>query len=189
MSHKRTTNLRTSAQSVDFFLLVNGVEWHPRTTPQSPMSLRFSLRLLFIFLSLSAFALYWYVVRPSTIANRFVAAVNNHDFATAKSFVEGDLWPLSPTKHDRARTVDLVYAEAFPREWTDLVKFERRLILRVGCHSDTNGQHVEWTEDTDLVAGIMGIEIELPEFHLGAPTIQPPRPKLPPPTTMSPHPP
>jgi hypothetical protein len=148
---------------------------------------RFSLRIVFATVCLSALALYWYVVRPSTIANRFVAAVNSHDFASAQSLVEGDLWPLSPPHNDRTRTVDLVYAEAFPREWTDLLKFERRLILRVGCHSDANGQHVEWTEDTDLIAGVMGIQIELPEFHFNSPMIQsPPRKHRPPPPAL-PH--
>jgi hypothetical protein len=120
---------------------------------------RFSLRLVFFAFTLSAAVLYWCIARPTILANRFVAAVNNHDFASAKALLP-DFWLFNP--RSGATPPDMVYAEVFPREWTDLQMFQRRIILRVGRHRDTHGQHVEWTEDTDMVARPQGLEVETP---------------------------
>lgn len=123
------------------------------------VKLRFSLRLVFLAFALSAAALYWFIARPTILANRFAAAINRRDFESAKKLLPDfrlfNRRPNSPP-------VDTVYAEVFPREWTDLHMFQRRIIVRVGHHRDNHGQHVEWTEDTDIVARPKGLEIETP---------------------------
>jgi hypothetical protein len=121
--------------------------------------MRFSLRVLFIAVTLSAAMLYWCVARPTILANRFVSAVNNRDFQSARKLLP-DFWPFN--MRPEAPPLDMIYAEVFPREWTDLQMFQRRLIVRVGRHHDTRGQHVEWAEDTDIVARPQGLEIETP---------------------------
>jgi hypothetical protein len=138
------------------------------------MRLRFSLRLLFVIITVFAVALYWCVVRPTIIANQFVAAVNNRDFKAARQMLP-DFWIFN-IRPD-APPLDLVYAEVFPREWTDLRISQRRLIVRIARHYDKRGQHVEWTEDTDIVARPQGLQIETPigiNFQLPAVPINPP---------------
>jgi hypothetical protein len=121
--------------------------------------LSFSLRLVFLAFTLSAAALYWCIARPTILANRFVAAVNLRDFESAKRMLP-NFWLFN--RRPNSPPLDMVYAEVFPREWTDLHMFQRRIIVRVGRHHDNRGQHVEWTEDTDIVVRPQGLEIETP---------------------------
>ena len=124
------------------------------------MRLRFSLRLILVGITLAALALYWLFVRPTQLANRFVAAIKARDYETARSLLHEDFWAFPPQTPLR---VDFIYAEVRPREWNDIWHLQRRLILRVACHTDeSNGQHIEWTDDTDVVARILGLEIILP---------------------------
>jgi hypothetical protein len=109
--------------------------------------------------SLLCIPLYWCVARPTILANRFVAAVNNRDFELAKTLLPG-LWLFN--RQPNSPPLDMIYAEVFPREWTDLHMFQRRIIVRIGRHRDNRGQHVEWTEDTDIVARPQGLKIETP---------------------------
>src|SRR5436190_595734 len=125
-----------------------------------PMRLRFSLRLVLVIITLSALALYWFLVRPTENAYRFVAAVEAHDYETARRLLQSDFWAFLPQPKDRTTTIDLVYAEVLPREWSDIWRCRRRLILRVNCHDDTYGRHVEWTNDNDVVSRSRGVEFE-----------------------------
>ncbi len=102
---------------------------------------------------------YWCVARPTILANRFVAAVNNRDFRAARDLLP-DFWLFDGRPN--APRPDMVYAEVFPREWTDLHMFQRRIIVRIGRHYDNQGQHVEWTEDSDIVVRPQGLEVETP---------------------------
>lgn len=123
------------------------------------MKLRFSLRLVLFVFALSAFAMYWCVARPTILANRFATAINGRDFKSAKTLLP-DFWLFN--RRPNSPPLDLVYAEVFPREWTDLHMFQRRIIVRVARHRDNHGQHVEWTEDTDIVVRPQGLKIETP---------------------------
>lgn len=121
------------------------------------MRLRFSLRLLFVVVALSAFALYGLFVRPTVLAERFVDAVQQRDFATADSLLAGnDFWAF---KRPPNGEINRIYAEVMPRQWSDIWRFQRRIILRVVRREDKDGGHVEWTEDTDVVAGIRSLKI------------------------------
>jgi hypothetical protein len=125
------------------------------------MRLRFSLRLAFILLTVAAVALYWLVARPTILANQFVSAINSRDFEAAKKQLP-DFWLFNSDIKHRGATIDRVYAEIFPREWSDIWTAQRRVILRLARHNDNHGQHVEWTEDTDIVARLRGLEMETP---------------------------
>ena len=118
------------------------------------MRLRFSLRLAFVVTTLLAAALYWFVARPTILAHRFAAAVNKRDYETAKPLLP-DFWLFSAQPDN---SIDLVFVEVLPREWSDIWNSQRRLILRLGRHQNAEGRHVEWTEDTDVVAHINGLE-------------------------------
>jgi hypothetical protein len=121
------------------------------------MKLRFSLRLVFVVFTLSAATLYWCIARPTILANRFVAAITAHDYELAMSLLTGKtLWVFD---HGPGRTavVDRIYTEVLPRESTDIWSCRRRIIFRVAYHDDTEARHVEWTEDTDIVAGPTGL--------------------------------
>jgi hypothetical protein len=121
------------------------------------MRLRFSLRLVFVAFTLVAVAIYWLVARPTILANRFVAAITERDYELAMSLLTNKtLWVFD---HGPGRTavVDRIYTEVLPREPTDIWTCRRRIIFRVACHDDTEGRHVEWTEDTDIVARPIGL--------------------------------
>jgi hypothetical protein len=127
---------------------------HQRVTK---MRLRFSVRLMFVLVTLLAISLYWFVARPSLLANRFVAAVNAHDFETAASLFDGKTtWALNRGPQ-RNVVIDRVYTELLPREWSDMWNGERRIIFRVAYHQDDDGRHVEWTSDTDIIARPTGL--------------------------------
>jgi hypothetical protein len=129
---------------------------------------RFSVRLLLVIVALLAAACYVLLVRPSVIAARFVTAVNNRDYRLAESLLKPK-FPTgvnlvahytAPSPNPQIKTV-LIYAEVMPREWSDIWLFQRRVIFRAALHDDTEGRHVEWVEDTRLVAGVDGVRIVL----------------------------
>ncbi len=128
---------------------------------------RFSIRLLLLVITVLAATCYVLLVRPTVIAKRFVAAVNERDQLAAQSLLpRRDFWigreflaiSNPPGKDETARLV-FVYAEVLPREWNDICSFERRIIFRAGFHDDRGGRHIEWTEDTQLVARCNGLEM------------------------------
>lgn len=120
-----------------------------------PIRIRFTVRLLFVATAVLAVALYVLYVRPTSIAQRFVAAIMSHDFSAAKSLVVGE--GLSDLDDETAH-VDRFYAEVLPREWDDIRKCQRRVIFRVVRHDVTEGRRIDWTADTDLIARINGVE-------------------------------
>ena len=66
---------------------------------------------------------------------------------------------------DRRDAHDHIYADLFPRDWSDWLGCRRRIVVRIARHSDTNGQHTEWTEDIDLVSRATGISIWPPDYQ------------------------
>lgn len=121
------------------------------------MKLRFSLRLVFVIATLSALALYWLVARPTILANRFVAAITAHDYELAMSLLTSKTVWVFDHGPGRTAVVDRIYTEVLPRDLTDIWKFRRRIIFRVAYHDDTEARHVEWTEDTDILARPIGL--------------------------------
>jgi hypothetical protein len=123
------------------------------------MRLRFSLRLAFVVLTGSALALYWLVARPTILANRFVDAITGHDYESAMSLLTNrTLWVFDHGP-ERTAVVDRIYTEVLPRETTDVWMCRRRIIFRVAYHDDTEARHVEWTEDTDIIARSNGLVV------------------------------
>jgi hypothetical protein len=124
------------------------------------MRLRFSLRcFLAAVVPLVAVAVYLFVVRPTSLAERFVAAIKARDYDAAQSMVpREDAWIISPSKH-RTQTIFLIYAEVMPRDWRDVWMCQRRIIYRVGFRDNSYGRLVEWTEDNDLVARSFGLDV------------------------------
>jgi hypothetical protein len=126
---------------------------------------RFSIRLLLVVITASATLCYVLFVRPTVLAQRFVDAVNERDYQTARSLLRSDFYSFRdffafyiPGKRSD-RSAALIYAEVLPREWGDLWSFQRRFIFRVGLQDDSDGRHIEWTEDTEMVAFIDGVDV------------------------------
>ena len=100
-----------------------------------------------------AVVLYVLYVRPTLTANRFVAAVMRCDFSTANSLLVGlEL----PGLDDESGKIEQIYAEVLPREWEDICKCQRKIVVRHVHHQEEGGRRVDWTSDTDLVAGFHG---------------------------------
>jgi hypothetical protein len=115
------------------------------------MKPRFSLRRLLIAFALLAVLLHVCVVRPTSSAERFAAAVLREDYSAARAFlIDGNDWDtaigLGSSKADH------IYADVMPREWQDILRCRRRIVLRVSRHEDRNGGYIDWTEDSDIVA-------------------------------------
>jgi len=119
---------------------------------------RFSVRLLLLTVALLAIGFYALFVRPTVVADRFVNLIEQGDYDAAYKF----FWGASPqTFHEREpnQSVERVYAEVLPREWSDIWTFQRRILLRLHFHDDMGGRHVDWTEDSDIVVRIITTEI------------------------------
>jgi hypothetical protein len=126
---------------------------------------RFSLRWFLFGIAVLAAVCYVLPVRPTVIADQFVAAVNARDYAAAQSLFRN---PITLTAVDfnaliapgrESTTTAFIYAEVLPRQWRDIGSFQRRLIFRVRFHDDRDGRHLEWTQDTPLVARWSGLDL------------------------------
>src|SRR4051795_1539886 len=62
----------------------------PKLRIRLPRRVRFSLRGLMVVTAVVAIGTYWLLVRPTAIANRFVAAIAKTDYKTAKSLMVDD---------------------------------------------------------------------------------------------------
>jgi len=129
---------------------------------------RFSLRLLFVAVTLLAFAIFWYV-RPAILADQFATALTKGDYTTAESLLHGDFWLFSASPDDPNRSIDLVYAEVLPREWLDIWNRRCRVLVRVGSHHVADGGRIDWTEDTEFIARPDGVRLDLGEYRLKLP--------------------
>jgi hypothetical protein len=143
------------------------------------MRRRFSIRILFIGIAIVATVVYVFVVRPSAIAQRFVAAIALQDYDRAGAMLRlPNDWvrivrPLDSEKADR------VYAELQPREWRDVWNCRRRIRVTVSRHSNNNGGYVDWTEDSEFVALPMGLDGTFPAaLDINWPTNLPSQPAI-----------
>jgi hypothetical protein len=122
--------------------------------------LRFSIRWLLVLIAATAALCYVLFVRPTVMAHRFVEAVKHRDYATARGLLRldnyryGILPPLSDTE-----SISFAYAEVLPQEWSDIWSLQRRLILRIRHQDDSDGRHLEFTEDWDVVAHVRTLEL------------------------------
>jgi hypothetical protein len=100
---------------------------------------RFSLRWLLIFTALAAVACYWWIARPTILANRFAAAIHRRNLAAADNlcidpnrmyasvayrdfFMNLPYWDGAGGPYQGE--MDVVVK---PRTWDDLVRGQRRL--------------------------------------------------------------
>jgi hypothetical protein len=88
-----------------------------------------------------------------------VNAINKRDYYAAGSFLSEHM-SLDLLRPVSGRSITFLYAEVLPREWRDIWSFQRRFIFRVGFKDTTNGRHVEWIEDTQMVAFIDGVAVQ-----------------------------
>lgn len=118
---------------------------------------RFSLRVILVVIALSAGALYYGCVRPTMVAQRFVAAVMRRDYAAASRLAGDERWQA--VVHPNGSRADWLYAELVPRESADWWRCERHVLLRISRHSDLDGGYRDWTEDNDVVVGPAGVRM------------------------------
>ena len=123
---------------------------------------RFSLRLALLLIALVSVALYVFIVRPSVFANRFVAAIGEQDFDTAQRLLVNEREWRRVVDPNTSGMPDRIYAELMPREWQDVLRAQRRIVLRLSRHNNFRGNYVDWTEDFDVAAGPRGLRIMLP---------------------------
>jgi hypothetical protein len=123
--------------------------------------LRFSIRWLLVLIAAMAALCYVLFVRPTVVAHRFVEAIKHRDFATARSLLRLESYeygiPVPLTLND-TESISFAYAEVLPREWSDIWSLQRRLILRLRCHDDSDGRRIEWTQDWDVVAHVHALK-------------------------------
>ena len=115
------------------------------------------MRWLFLIVTLSAVALYVLFVRPTVIAHRFVTDIQSREFDAAYSLFREDQPLVAGGPIVPGASIVLVYAEVLPREWSDILGFQRRILFRVSFRNETNGRLVEWTEDGEVVASVDGL--------------------------------
>jgi hypothetical protein len=130
------------------------------------MQLRLSLRRMFFAFALVTYFFYLFAVRPTALANRFVAAVQRHDYASARALLLPDdvgmSWEVGSLSAMSAPSIDAIYVEVLPCEWHDVLTATRRVILRVARRSDEKGRHTEWTEDTEIESLPNGLKVVTP---------------------------
>ena len=102
---------------------------------------RFSLRTLLVLTVILAAACYWWIARPTMIANRFIAAIDQgHDytaadawFAAGESTLSDKIGDFSFSFFKMGIQIDLgklkLTAAALPRTWADLKRGQRRVQL------------------------------------------------------------
>lgn len=123
---------------------------------------RFSLRIALGLTALVSVALYVFIVRPSVIANRFVAAIGQKDFEAAQGLLVNEREWRRVVDPDVSGMPDRIYAELMTREWQDVLRAQRRIVLRLSRHNNFRGNFVDWTEDFDVTARPRGLEIMVP---------------------------
>jgi hypothetical protein len=131
----------------------------PAVRTLNPIRIRFTIRLMFVITAVLAVTLYILFVRPTLIANRFVARIMSRDYPTVNSLLVSH---EMPGLDDETGTVEKIYAEVLPREWEDICKCQRKIVVRFIHHQDEGGRRVDWTSDIDLVAGFNGRVVMTP---------------------------
>jgi hypothetical protein len=101
----------------------------PNVTIWLPKRVHFSLRGLLTAMALFAIGTYWFVVRPTTMPERFVADVTRGDFAAANLLLKGDSPFDFGSAPDQSISMDRAFAELLPWEWQDAWKCRRRLTI------------------------------------------------------------
>jgi hypothetical protein len=107
---------------------------------------RFSIRKLLVLTGLLAAACYWWVARPTIVAEQFVSAVNSNDQVAAKAMYidarQFDHWIWNMRQPTYPRPTLSIEESATPqplrrveavlksRTWHDLWRGQRRIVLR-----------------------------------------------------------
>jgi hypothetical protein len=121
-----------------------------------PKRIHFSLRALLIVVTLTTIAAYWFVARPTILANRFATAVATGDFDSAKSLLNKDFWPIDNLT-DKTTSIDRVHAEVLPRDLLDLLAARRRIVFQIGQHDEIQNRRVDWLSSAEVVARPYGL--------------------------------
>ncbi|HJQ80540.1 MAG TPA: hypothetical protein VJ828_11320 [Lacipirellulaceae bacterium] len=124
----------------------------PRIRPQ------FSIRWLLVLIAASATLCYVFFVRPTVMAYRFVEVIEQRDYTTARGLLRFDHYPYAGILYD-TESISFAYAEVLPRDWNDIWALQRRLILRIRRQVNSDGRHLEFTEDWDVVAHINELKV------------------------------
>ena len=92
---------------------------------------RFSLKWMLILFVFCGFAFYLLFVRPTVIANQFVAAVESGDYKTAESLCTGDDPHFLMEVIKKVGLSVVVEAELAPQSWQSLLRGYRMATLGV----------------------------------------------------------
>ena len=96
---------------------------------------RFSLRWLLIAFTIMSVAFYILIIRPTTIAQRFVTALNRGDVTALRMLADGVQDSLLNSLHQQDKNIKLedvkFSAEIRPQTWRDIYKFRRDVWLHL----------------------------------------------------------
>jgi hypothetical protein len=120
---------------------------------------RFTIRWLFVLIAGTATLCYVLFVRPTVLAYRFVNAIEQRDYATARGllWLDNSSYGITPPLND-SESISFAYAEVLPQDWRDIWALQRRLIFRIRRRDDSGGRHIEWTRDWDVIAHVHRLE-------------------------------
>lgn len=121
---------------------------------------RFCLRTLLILTALLAAACYWWVARPTVVAQQFIVAIDRDDFhALQSNWVDADDKTYF-ARYASARQAGLqprAKCAFFPRTWADLRRGERRLqLMTPSPYAPPDSPEFATTQLTVSNAGVRG---------------------------------
>jgi hypothetical protein len=107
---------------------------------------------------------YLLFVRPTVVSQRFVAAIENHDFNALNSIVantsSSDRFLFLTDEYLSSGHVE-VHVHLEPRSWDDIIHFQRRLQFELSHHGDDSN----WGSAVQITIGAKNIRtpiIDLP---------------------------
>jgi len=129
---------------------------------------RFSLRTLLVLTALIAAGCYWWIARPTIVAEQFIAAIRRTDYASAESLLVDEREAYaSAFAQCTAQEFDLS-ASLTPRRWGDTWRGRRRIDVIVSYPS-MNGSVTSSRELSDhlhFTASPLGIRPPEPYWML-----------------------
>jgi hypothetical protein len=117
---------------------------------------RFSLRWLLIAFTVLSLGFYLLFVRPTVLANEFIAAINGHDYERANSLFEYVRTIRGFTSFGGERSWYI--GEVRPREWSDVWQCRRIIRVEYGFNLDTGQRAFNFYSPVMFEATPFGIQ-------------------------------
>jgi hypothetical protein len=125
---------------------------------------RFSLRWLLIAVAVLAIGLYVLFIRPTVVAQRFVAAIGRGDYSDLGTMRGSKLLQRFASESDRVTSADVeIFARLEPQTRDDVFKFQRRLWVFIFFPKEDKPVERPYQKGIWVTAGIGGVRMETTE--------------------------